>query len=118
MRRDEPFHLCTRIDVDGVTYYHVGGSDVSAPAWSTDPGVGCEASYSCSGCFPGPLGAILETVNSLVADTVGELAHPPACSLLASLSPGVPGYLSITPEGDTYLYGRTGHLVWNCPETS
>jgi hypothetical protein len=56
---------------------------------------------------------LLNVVLPLLTDTVAGYVDPLACAVLASLSPGVPGVVDITPAGDTTIAGA-GPL-WDCP---
>lgn len=60
---------------------------------------------------PCDIADFLCTVYEIVEDALRQL-DPVLCTLLATLSPGVPGVVDITPEGDVYVLGT---LVWDCP---
>jgi hypothetical protein len=53
-----------------------------------------------------------EVIDLLDSIEIG-IVDPLVCPILASLSPGVPGVVDITPEGDTTLVG-VGPF-WDCP---
>ena len=49
----------------------------------------------------------------LLAPTASaEPVDPIVCPILASTSPGVPGVVDVTAEGDVYVLGDA---FWNCP---
>jgi hypothetical protein len=52
-------------------------------------------------------------VWGVVNDAVAAYVDPLVCPALASLAPGMPGVVDVTPDGDTTVvaYGP----AWDCP---
>jgi hypothetical protein len=62
---------------------------------------------------PGEYPQLGEIVLGLLDDLVIGDVDPTVCPILASLSPGIPGVVEITPEGDTTIDGFGP--FWDCP---
>ena len=61
--------------------------------------------------IPEPVGEAIESVVNEV-NGVLMLLDPTLCPVLGSLSPGIPGVVDITPEGDMFVAGL---IVRDCP---
>ena len=78
--------------------------------------VGGEHHTECSDADTTPIvpEPVQEAIEGIINDVndVLILLDPTICAILAQFSPGVPGVLDITPEGDVYV---AGEFFWDCP---
>jgi hypothetical protein len=97
-----------------VTYDSPEGADAALCTEVDGVTTGCESAVyapclNCGPMDPDLITLLIDRAN----DAVAEYVDPVVCPLLASLSPGVPGVVGITPDGDTTVVG-VGPF-WDCP---
>ena len=104
-------YVCSRADVtdaSGTTSYW---SNSQNGMWSTTPGT-CDGAPQCLSTDEN-----CSYVHALLVWLLGPgpllaEADEEGCPLFASLAPGVPGVVDVTPEGDVYV---AGEFFWDCP---
>ena len=111
---DGPLGVCERVDVTDANGTHTywrhsqNGTWAQSDFWPTCSGAPqCLALGSnCNGFL-----ALVEWAAQYGVDLSG-VADGTLCPYLAAQSPGVPGVVDVTADGDVYI---AGEWVWDCP---